>query len=100
MASWERGCFSVRVNVYSTECRLFACIGELPAEGLLQVIELLPDFFAARRAVCTVPRMDHIAQLGGISPREWQTKPCERAAKAAGDDSLNLACRGLAFLPY
>ena len=22
--------FSVRVNVYSTECRLFACIGELP----------------------------------------------------------------------
>ena len=26
--------FSVRVNVYSTEFRLFACVGELPAEGL------------------------------------------------------------------
>ena len=26
--------FSVRVNVYSTECRLYACVGELPAEGL------------------------------------------------------------------
>ena len=41
--------FSVCVNVYSTECHLFACIGELPAEGLPQVTRLLPDFFAARR---------------------------------------------------
>ena len=91
--------FSVRVNVYSTECRLFACVGELPAEGLPQVTELLPDFFASRRAVHTMPRIDHVAHLGGISPRDWQTKPCERASKAAGEESLNLACRGLAFLP-
>ena len=41
--------FSVCVDVYSTECHLFACIGELPAEGLPQVTRLLPDFFAARR---------------------------------------------------
>ena len=61
--------------------------------------ELLPDFFAARRAVRTVPRIDHVAHLGRISPRDWQTKPCERASKAAGEESLNLACRGLAFLP-
>ena len=40
--------------------------------------------------------MDH---LGGISPRDWQTNPCKRATKAVGDDHLNLACRGLAFLP-
>ena len=91
--------FSVRVNVYSTECRLFTCVGELPAEGLPQVTELLLDFFAARRAVRTVPRIDHVAHLGGISPRDWQTKPCERAAKATGTDHINLACRGLAFLP-
>ena len=26
--------FSICVNVYSTECRLYACVGELPAEGL------------------------------------------------------------------
>ena len=26
--------FSVRINVYSTECRIFACTGKLPAEGL------------------------------------------------------------------
>ena len=68
--------FSVRVNVCSTECRLFACVGELPAEGLPQVTELLPDFFTARRAVRTVPRIDQVAHLGGISPRDWQTKPC------------------------
>ena len=36
--------FSVSVNVYSTECRLFAGLGELPAEGLPQVTEILPDF--------------------------------------------------------
>ena len=63
--------FSVRVNVDSTECPLFTCIGELPAEGLRQVTELLPDFFAARRAVRTVPRIDHVAHLGGISLRNW-----------------------------
>ena len=60
---------------------------------------MLPDFFAAWRAVSTVPRIDHVAHLGGISPRDWQTKPCERASKTAGEESLNLACRGLAFLP-
>ena len=26
--------FSVRFNLYSTECRLFACLGKLPVEGL------------------------------------------------------------------
>ena len=36
---------SVRVDVYSTECHLFACLGELPAEGLPPVMEILPDFF-------------------------------------------------------
>ena len=91
--------FSVRVNVYSTECCLFAWVGELSAEGLSQVTEIFTDFFAARRAVCAVPRIDHVAHLGGISPRDWQKKACEHAAKAAGDDHLNLACRGLAFLP-
>ena len=67
--------FSVCVNVYSTECRLFACLGELPAESLPQVTELLPDFFAARRAVRAVPQIGHVAHLGGFSPRNWQTKP-------------------------
>ena len=61
--------------------------------------ELLLDFFAARRAVCAVPRIDHIAHLGGISPRDWQTKPCNRADKAVGIDHINLACRGLASIP-
>ena len=91
--------FSVDVNIYSTECRLFACVGEMPAKGLPQVTEILPDFFAARRSVRAVPHIDHIAHLGGISPRNWQTKPCKRVAKAAGTKHVNLACRGLAFLP-
>ena len=59
----------------------------------------MPKYFVARRAVRAVPRIDHVAHLGGISPCDWQTKPCERATKAAGEKSLNLAFRGLAFLP-
>ena len=61
--------------------------------------EISPNFFAARRSICTVPLMDHIAHLGGISPRDWQTKPSNQAAKGAGTEHHNLACRGLAFLP-
>ena len=90
---------SVCVNVYSTECRIFACMGELPAKGLPQVTDLLPDIFAARCSIRSVPRIHHVAHLGGISPRDWQMKPCERAAKAAGTEHVNLDCRGLGFLP-
>ena len=86
--------FSVCVNFYSTECRLFACLGELPAEGPPPVIEISPDFFVARRSVRAVPRMDHIVHLGRISPLDWQTKPCERAAKAAGTTTLTWIAGG------
>ena len=34
--------FSVQVNVYLTECHLFACLEELPAEGLPPVMETPP----------------------------------------------------------
>ena len=91
--------FSFRVNVYSTECRLFSCLGELPSDGLPQVIDILPDFLVPRRSVRAVPCMDHISHLGGISPRDWQTKPCETTAKAARTEHVNFDCRGLAFLP-
>ena len=91
--------FSVRFNVYLTECRLFACVGGLSAKGVPQATELFLDFFATRRAVCVVPQINHMAHLGGISPSDWQTKPCKRAAKAVGDDHLNLAFRGLTFMP-
>ena len=59
----------------------------------------MTDFFVAGRSVCDVPRIDHIAHLGGISPLDWQTKPCKWDAKAAGTDHINFAFRGLAFLP-
>ena len=61
--------------------------------------EILPDFFVARRSVRTVPRIDYIAHPGGIPPCDLQTKPYERAAKAAGTDHVNLTFQGLAFLP-
>ena len=86
--------FSVRVDVYSSECHLFACLSELPAKGLPPVMEISSYFFAAWRSVCFVPRSDHIAHLGGISPLDWQTKPCEQAV---GMEHVNLACREMAF---
>ena len=47
--------FSVRVNVYSTQQRLFACLGELPAKGLTPVVEIPIEAFAERRSVRAVP---------------------------------------------
>ena len=71
----------------------------LPAQGLPQVTEILPNFFAARRSVRAVSRIYHISHLGGISPCDWQTKPCKWSARAAGTEHFSLACRGLEFLP-
>ena len=88
--------FSVRIDVYSTECCLFACLGELPSKGLPPVMEIPPAFFAAWRSIRSVPRSDHIACLGGISLLDWQTNPCERAVIP---DHINLACRGMVFFP-
>ena len=48
--------FCVRVEVYSTECRHFTCLGELPAKGLPLVIEDSRNFFVAWRSVCAVPQ--------------------------------------------
>ena len=81
--------FSVRVDVYSAERRLFACLGRL-------MMEIPPDFFVARRSVCAVPRVDHIAHLGRISLLDWQTKPCKRVV---GPYHIHLACRGMALFP-
>ena len=74
-------------------------LGELPAKGLPTVVEIPPNFYVAGRSVCSVPRVYHITHLGGISLLDWQTKPCERAAKVAGKDHINLACRWLTLFP-
>ena len=58
---------SVRVNVYLTQQRLSACLGELPAEGLSPVVEVPEKAFAARRSILAVPQIDHVTHLGGIS---------------------------------
>ena len=77
--------FSVRVNVYSTECCLFACLGKLPTEGLPPVMEILPDFFVARRSICAVPRMDHTAHLSEISPRNLADEAMRAGRKGSKD---------------
>ena len=89
---------SVWVDIYLTIRLLFACLGELHAEGLPQVVEIPHEAFVEQCSICAVPQVDHITHLGGISPPDFQTKPCERAGKTAGTDYIDLACRGLTFV--
>ena len=74
-----------------TQKRLFACLGDLPAEGLPPLVEIPFEFFAARRSVCAVPQVNHVTCLGGISPLDWQTNICERSAKSEGTEYVDLA---------
>ena len=90
---------SVRFNVYSTQRLLFACLGDLPAEGLLPVVEIPDKAFVARRTVHTVLRVDHVTHLGGISLLDLHTKPCKRAVKLAGTEYVDLDFQGLKFDP-
>ena len=58
--------FSLRVNIYSTQRRLFACLGELTAEDPPPPVVYIPeDSFVALRSVRAVPQVDHVTHLGG-----------------------------------
>ena len=43
--------------------------------------------------------MDHVTHLGGISPPDWHTKPCERLGKTEGAEYVDLDFRGLNVVP-
>ena len=62
--------FSVWINLYSTQRRIFAWLDELPAKGLPPVVYIPDEAFAARPSVCAVSRVDHVTHLGGISPTD------------------------------
>ena len=91
--------FSVRVNVCSTQQRIFACLGKLPSEGHPPVVEIPHKAFAAWCYVSNVPQVDHITHLEGISPLDWQTEPCKRAEKSEGTEYMDLDCRWLTLVP-
>ena len=46
--------FFVRVDLYMTQKRMFACMGGLRAEGLPPVVEIPDEAFGAQRSVCAV----------------------------------------------
>ena len=91
--------FSVRVNIYSTSRHIFVCLVELPAEGLPLVVEIPHKVLAARGSVCTMTQVYHVTHIGGISPLDYQTRPCNRAGKTYGADHRDLACPGFTFVP-
>ena len=91
--------FSVWVDLYLTIRCLFSCWGELPAKGIPPVVDIPHEAFAGWRSVHAVMQVDHITHLGRISPPDWQTITCKSLTKMAGLEYLDLACRGLTFVP-
>ena len=91
--------FSVRVDIYSTSRRLFACLDELLAEPPPPVMEIPKKAFSAWHSICAMPQVDHVAHLGGIYPPDRQKIPCDRAGKTSGADRRDLDFRGLNFAP-
>ena len=82
----------VRVYLHLTQQRIFACLGEFPAECLPLVVDIHDKSFVARSSIRTVPQVDHVTHLGGIYLPDCQTKPCERAVKTVGKEYVDLAC--------
>ena len=69
------------------------------AEGLPPVMDIPDEALAEWRSVHTVPRVDHVTRLGGISPLDCQKKPCKRDWESLGTEYVDLAFRGLMFFP-
>ena len=90
--------FSIPVGPYSTDRRLLVFSGEIPTEGLPPVTDIPVTSFAVWHTVCDVPRDDHRVYVKGFPPSIWKTMPFKRAKKHT-EDSQNLECQGLTFLP-
>ena len=59
---------SVPVGLYSTDRRLFTCLGKLLYKGLSPEVELHTEAFAAQRSVRAIPEDDHVIHLNGFTP--------------------------------
>ena len=68
--------FSVPVGPNDPHRSLFGCRRELPAEGILAIIETPVASFATLRAISAMSREDHRVHLEGFPPSGWQTMPC------------------------
>ena len=72
---------SVLVGLYSAARWIFACLRELPEEGLPPVVELPFEAFVAWRYVRAIPWVYHVSHLEGVTPSVCQPTPCKRAVK-------------------
>ena len=59
---------SVLVGLYSAAWWIFACLRELPEEGLPPVVELPFEAFVAWRYVRAIPWVYHVSHLEGVTP--------------------------------
>ena len=82
--------FSIWVNIFYTQRRLFTYLGELPSDPPPLVVDIPSKTFTSRSFVRAVLQVNHATHLGGISPLNWQTKPCKRAVKSAGMEYVDL----------
>ena len=72
--------FSVPVGPYDPDRRLFGCRGELPAEGLSAITDILVASFGECRFVNVVFQDDHRVHLEGVPLSGWQTTSYERVS--------------------
>ena len=45
------------------------------------MVELHVESFGVWRSMRTVPSVDHVSHLEGVTPSIWQATPCEKAVK-------------------
>ena len=88
---------SIPVVLYSTDRRLFACLGDLPDRGLPPVVEIPMETFAVRRSVRAIPWADHVSHLEGVTPPVWQSMSCDLAGKLQ-EEGRGLSCQWMTYV--
>ena len=78
--------------------RLFAFVGDLPAEASPPVVGIQGESFAVRHVFCSLPRADNLVHVEVVSPPHWQSILCKRARKLQ-EDGCDMDCWGMTFVP-
>ena len=91
--------FSVRVNAYSSQQRLFACLVELTAKPPPPVVEIPGKALASRPTVQTVPQVDHVTQLVGDLPAQLLDEAMQEGWEVSWDGAHGLGLMGVDLFP-
>ena len=77
--------FSILIGTYFTDRNIFSFVGEIPVEGLPQVVDIPGESFTVRHAVRAVPRVDHLVHMEIVSSPCWQSMLCKKVENLQED---------------